>query len=140
MTVDEAEGGVVESELNHDTALPAIAEQILHDEVLASISHEDTVESLHEYGHENLTFAHETHLDIVLLPKVVSDQGGLFFFLSTALLCTEGDDIVVHIVWKECFKVDILGLSGMVPRHAHDLKRDLTLDQIPRNRRQVLIV
>ena len=48
VTVDEAERGVVEGELDHDATLPAVFEHVLHDEVLAGVSHEDTVEGLDE--------------------------------------------------------------------------------------------
>ena len=43
MAVDETEDGVIERELNHDATLPAVAEHILHDIILAHVSKETTV-------------------------------------------------------------------------------------------------
>lgn len=66
MAVNEAEDCIVEGELDHHATFPAIAKHVLHDVVLASISHEATVVLLDEDDEEDFSLAHESNINVLL--------------------------------------------------------------------------
>lgn len=80
MAVDETEDGVIERELNHDATLPAVAEHILHDIILAHVAKETTVVVFNKDNEEDLTLSHEINLDI-LFTEVLVNQTDFVFFL-----------------------------------------------------------
>ena len=116
MAVNEAEDCIVEGELDHHATFPAIAKHVLHDVVLASVSHEPAIILLDEDDEEDFSLAHKVNLD-VLLSKIAVDQTNFLLFLATALLATESNDVIALVFWEKCLEVQVLRLAGMVPSH-----------------------
>ena len=141
MRVNEAENSIVQAELDHHSAFPAVSNHILHDIVLLYISHEKCIIFLHEDGKEHFAFAN--HLDHVkFMLQIALDVTYFFLLFATALLTTIGNDIIVAVVWEEFVDEDVLRLllSGMVPGDSHDVKRHLAIDQLPLPRCHILAI
>ena len=139
MAIDEAEGCVVQSELHHAAALPAISKHVFHDIVLVCISHEATILLLDENDEENLAFANVFDFDVVFT-KVGMDQVRLFFFLSRTLLPTKRYNVVPLIVREHGLKIQILRLSRMIPRDSQNIQWNLSKYQIAHLDGLVLVV
>ena len=62
--------------------------------------------------------------------QIAFDIAHLFDLLTTALLPTIGDHIIVAVVWEKFVHEDVLGLLGarMVPRDSHDVEGDLAIN------------
>ena len=114
MAVNEAKDGIIESELNHDTTLPAIANHVLRDVIFAGVAHEATILLLDEEGEEDLTLAHILHL-LVLFAQVVAHQVDFILFLFAALLPTKSNDVVSVVVGEQRLEVDLLWNPRMIP-------------------------
>ena len=129
MAVDKAEDSVVQGELHHDSALPPVADHVLHDQVLARVPHEAAVLVFDPDTHEDLALDDELDPE-VLLAEVARDQVDLFLVGATTLLTSKDYDAIVLVVREHRLEVDSLWFSCMIPRHTHNIKRDLTLNQI----------
>ena len=97
MAVDETKDRVIECELDHYAALPTIPEHVLHNIVLACIANEPAIVLFDKDDQEDLSFAHEVNLN-VLLAEVAVNQGDFIFFLTAALLTAESNDVVAFVV------------------------------------------
>ena len=139
MAIDEAKGCVVQSELHHTAALPAISQHVFHNVVFVCISHEATILLLDENDEENLAFANVFDFDVVFT-EVGMDQVRLFFFLSRTLLTTKCYNVIPLIIRKHCLKVQILWLSRMIPRDRQNIQWNLSKYQIAHLDGLVLVV
>ena len=129
MGVDKTEDSVVEVELHHHSAFPAVANQVFDHIVLLDVTHEQGVFLLHKNCQEYLAFTHHlNHVELML--QVAFDIAHLFDLLTTALLPTIGDHIIVAVIREKLVHEDVLGLLGarMVPRDSHDVEGDLAVD------------
>ena len=59
VAVHKGKGSVVERELDHHSALPAIAQQVFYAQILRHISHEDAIKLLDEDSQEDFAFANK---------------------------------------------------------------------------------
>ena len=99
MGVDKTEDSVVEVELDHHSAFPAVANQVFDHIVLLHVAHEQSVFLLYKNCQEYLAFAHHlNHVELML--QVAFDIAHLFNLLTAALLPTIGNHIIVAVVWE----------------------------------------
>ena len=129
MTVNEAKDGVIEGELDHYAALPAIAKHVLHYVVLADVSNEPAIVLLHKDDKEDLALADEINFDISG-SQIAMYQIDFFLFFATGLLPTKSNNIIALVVGKQGLKVEVLRLTSMVPSHSQDFQGDVTQDQV----------
>ena len=141
MSVDKTEDSVVEVKLDHDSALPTVANQVFDDIVFLDVAHEEGVLFLDENCQENLAFAHHLH-HVELVLEVAFNIAHFLDLFTSALLSTVGDNVIVAVVWEELVNEDVLGLlrARVVPRHGHYVEGDLAIDQLALARGQVLVV
>lgn len=129
MAVDKAEYCIIQSELDHYSTFPSVAKHILHNIVLAGISHKAAIVLLDEDNEKDLTLSNELYFD-VLFAEVAMYQANFFLFLAAALLASECNDVVAFIVWKHSLEVKVLRLTCVVPCDSQDLKLHLAKDQL----------
>lgn len=127
MTIDEGKDCVAECKLDHNSSFPAPADHVFHDVVLLHVSHEQLVTLFDINDHEDLSFAHEFNPFKICL-EVVANKVDLFIFLTSALLTTKGDNVVISMVWEHLLEVQTLGLSCMVPRDSQNVELNFTED------------
>ena len=129
MTINEAKDSVIEGELDHYAALPAITKHVLHDVVLADVSNEPAIVLLHKDDKEDLALADEINFDISG-SQIAMNQIDFFLFFATGLLPTKSNDIIALVVGKQGLEVEVLRLTSMVPSHGQDFQGDVTQDQV----------
>ena len=139
MAVDETEDGVVEGELDHHSALPAIAKHVLHYVVLTNVTQEPAIIFLHKDDKEDLTLANKINFDVVFA-KIALYQSDFFIFFSTAFLTAKSNDVVAFVVGEHRLEVDTLRLPRMVPSHGENVQVDIAHDQVPNHAGLVLLI